>query len=261
MPSSPNAASSTPALWPPRLPNVPGGRYGEDEHDVAAARQAMWEAWEQAAQTTAARAEAADTGRRRRVTEQALEVARHETAQARTRAETLEHRAETARDQAVQARLELAAARQVLQRAEDDLLQTARERDDQRERAAAEQQAHAATADADRAREELRQVHARLAAAQAATGLVPPELADLGEGRWGVRLPAGSAVAAVTRDSDGVPALLLAGEHRDEHRGEPIRLADPARAGAAARALAAALLALTTVTGTFADTDASREMT
>ncbi|PZG22699.1 hypothetical protein C1I98_36550 [Spongiactinospora gelatinilytica] len=46
-----------------------------------------------------------------------------------------------------------------------------------------------------------------------------------------------------------------------EHRGEPIRLADPARAGAAARALAAALLVLTTATGTFADTDASREMT
>ncbi|MBB5781790.1 hypothetical protein [Nonomuraea jabiensis] len=76
----------------------------------------------------------------------------------------------------------------------EELRQSCAERDLQRERAvAAEQQAHAAQAEREREAEQVRELRDRLAAAQAAAGLVLPELADLsgdlGDDVHRVRLP------------------------------------------------------------------------
>ncbi|MER6582029.1 hypothetical protein [Nonomuraea sp. NPDC001023] len=123
--------------------------------------------------------------------------------------------------------------------AEDELRRAGTERDLQRERAAAaEQQAQAAEAGRERAGEQGRELRDRLAVAQAAAGLVLPDLADLsgdpGDGVRGVRLP--EAGLAVARQPDGAVVL--------HHQGRQIRLSDGRHAAAHGRALAAALLAL-----------------
>ncbi|QFY09345.1 hypothetical protein GBF35_24245 [Nonomuraea phyllanthi] len=93
-----------------------------------------------------------------------------------------------------------------------------------------------ATAEArlEMAERELQTLRRQLAAAQAATGLVVPPLADV-DGRPGVRLP-GGAFDAVTLQ-DGVVTL-----HRDD---SAIPLGDTSQSPAQARALSAALQAVT----------------
>ncbi|MEU1729321.1 hypothetical protein [Nonomuraea sp. NPDC005692] len=176
----------------------------------------------------------------------ARERAEHDSRQAQARAETAEGRAETARQEATQARLALAAAQgeaaaatRLQARAEEELRQAGTDRDLQRERAvAAEQQARAARAERDRDAEQVRELRDRLAAAQAAAGLVLPDLADLsgdlGDDVRGVRLP--EVGIAVARQPDGAVVL--------HHQGRQIRLSDGRHAAAHGRALAAALLAL-----------------
>ncbi|MEW9555393.1 hypothetical protein [Nonomuraea sp. NPDC050783] len=100
----------------------------------------------------------------------------------------------------------------------------------------------AAVADAQAGREraagEARELRERLAVAQAAAGLVLPELIDLsrdlGDGVRGVTLP--EAGITVARQPDGA-VLLHAGDLRH-------RLGDAEHAAAHARALDAALLAV-----------------
>ncbi|MDX3108837.1 hypothetical protein PW035_49040, partial [Nonomuraea angiospora] len=86
----------------------------------------------------------------------------------------------------------------------------------------------------DMAERELRTLRRQLAAAQAATGLVVPALADV-DGRPGVRLP-GGAIDAVTLQ-DGVVQL--------HHADCAILLGDASQSPAQARALSAALHAVT----------------
>ncbi|QFY10320.1 hypothetical protein GBF35_30130 [Nonomuraea phyllanthi] len=102
----------------------------------------------------------------------------------------------------------------------------------------AEQQALAAQAERERAAEQVRELRDRPAAAQTASGLVLPELADLngdiGDGVRGVILP--EAGIALARQPDGAVV--------PHHQGRRIRLGDPAHAPAHGRALAAGLLAV-----------------
>ncbi|MFI7423695.1 hypothetical protein [Nonomuraea sp. NPDC049684] len=102
----------------------------------------------------------------------------------------------------------------------------------------AEQQAHAAQAERERDAEQVRELRDRLAAAQAAAGLVLPDLADLsgdlGDGVRGVRLPGTGIVVA--RQPDGAVVL--------HHEDRQIRLGDGGHAAAHGRALAAGLLAV-----------------
>ncbi|MEV4374837.1 hypothetical protein AB0J71_47860 [Nonomuraea sp. NPDC049637] len=99
-------------------------------------------------------------------------------------------------------------------------------------------QARAAQAEREREAEQVWDLRERLAAAQAAAGLVLPDLADLsgdlGDGARGVRLP--EAGITVARDPDGAVVL--------HHQGREIRVGDGEHAPAHGRALAAALLAL-----------------
>ncbi|MEV3986701.1 hypothetical protein [Nonomuraea sp. NPDC049758] len=178
----------------------------------------------------------------------ARERAEHDSRQAQARAETAEGRAETARQEAAEARLalvaaqgEAAAAARLQARAEDELRQAATDRDLQRERAvAAEQQARAAQAERERDAEQVRELRERLAAAQTAAGLVLPDLADLGDGVRGVRLPETGIVVA--RHPDGAVVL--------HHEDRQIRLGDGKHAPAHGRALAAGLLAVSARVGT-----------
>ncbi|MEV4081898.1 hypothetical protein AB0J43_16660, partial [Nonomuraea fuscirosea] len=120
-----------------------------------------------------------------------------------------------------------------------------------RDQAAAAAAAH--TAETDRLREQLREENhrataatieaavtaARLEAAQAAAELVLPDpidlSRDLGDGVIGVVLPE-AAIGSVTREPDGAIVLY--------HQGHEIRLGGPERAPAHGRALAAAILAV-----------------
>ncbi|MGW4410361.1 hypothetical protein ACWEJ6_40430 [Nonomuraea sp. NPDC004702] len=138
---------------------------------------------------------------------------------------------------------EAAGAARLQARAEEELRQAGTERDLQRERAvAAEQQARAAQPERERDAEQVRELRDRLSAAQAAAGLVLPELADLsgdlGDGARGVTLP--EAGIDVARQLDGTVVL--------HHQNRQIRLGDGEYAAAHARALAAGLLALSSRT-------------
>ncbi|MCP2356974.1 hypothetical protein HD597_003994 [Nonomuraea thailandensis] len=81
---------------------------------------------------------------------------------------------------------------------------------------------------------ELRTLRRQLAAAQAATGMVVPALADV-DGRPGVRLPADTIDAVTVQD--GVVQL--------HHADRAIPLGDASQSPAQARALSAALQAVT----------------
>lgn len=104
-----------------------------------------------------------------------------------------------------------------------------------------EQRARAAEAERERAAEQAQELRDRLAAAQAAAGLVLPALtdlsSDLGAGARGVVLP-DAGIRVVARDPDGAVVLY--------HRSQEIRLGDPEHALAHSRALAAGLLAVST---------------
>ncbi|MFF0869977.1 hypothetical protein ACFYUV_50065 [Nonomuraea sp. NPDC003560] len=139
----------------------------------------------------------------------------------------------------VAAQGEAAGAARLQARAEDELRQARIDRDLQRERAvAAEQQARAAKAERERDAEQVRELRERLAAAQAAAGLVLPALADLsgdlGDGARGVALP--EADICVARQPDGAVVL--------HHQGRQIRLGEGEHVAAHGRTLAAALLAV-----------------
>ncbi|MEV3986282.1 hypothetical protein [Nonomuraea sp. NPDC049758] len=105
-------------------------------------------------------------------------------------------------------------------------------------RAQLQQQARADQVERERLADQVRELRDRLAAAQAAAGLVLPELADLsghlGDGVRGVTLS--GAGIAVARQPDGAVVL--------HHQDRQIRLGDGEHAPAHGRALAAALLAL-----------------
>ncbi|MGA4992123.1 hypothetical protein [Nonomuraea bangladeshensis] len=133
---------------------------------------------------------------------------------------------------AEQARAETRAVR-------DDLAERQRRFDEDRDRLQAQRdQARLAQATAETRLEmadrELQTLRRQLAAAQAATGLVVPPLADI-DGRPGVRLPAGGFHAVTLQD--GVVML-----HHDD---SVTPLADVLQSPAQARALSAALLAVT----------------
>ncbi|MFI7114859.1 hypothetical protein ACIBK9_51715 [Nonomuraea sp. NPDC050227] len=133
--------------------------------------------------------------------------------------ETAEGRAEEERQTAAQARVETAAVREQADRLRELL------RDESgRASAAALEAAVTAT---------------RLETAQAAASLTLPEpidlSSDLGDGVSGVVLP-DAAIQTVTREPDGTIVL--------HHHDTRIRLGDPQHAPARGRALAAALLAL-----------------
>ncbi|MEU6728872.1 hypothetical protein ABZ917_34630 [Nonomuraea wenchangensis] len=132
---------------------------------------------------------------------------------------------------AEQARAETRAVR-------DDLAERQRRFDEDRDRLQAQRdQARLAQATAETrlemAERELQTLRRQLAAAQAATGLVVPPLADV-DGRPGVRLP-GAAVHAVTLQ-DGVVLL--------HHGDDAFPLGDASQSPPRARALSAALQAV-----------------
>ncbi|RSM99535.1 hypothetical protein DMB42_42300 [Nonomuraea sp. WAC 01424] len=157
-----------------------------------------------------------------------------ELATARTALEEATGRLENLREEAAQERRRLESVREQM-----------REERDQERRARTEAETTAAkhvTAAETRlevTREELQQTRHRLAAAQAATRLALPEpidlSADFGDGVSGVVLP-DVGIEAVTRGLDG--AIVL------HHQDVRIPLGDPEHAPAHGRALAAALLAL-----------------
>ncbi|MGN9846680.1 hypothetical protein ACTMTI_52130 [Nonomuraea sp. H19] len=144
----------------------------------------------------------------------------------------------TTREQLDQATTSTEQARAETRAVRDDLAECQRRFEEERDRLQAEReqarlgQATAATR-LEMAERELQTLRRQLAAAQAATGLVVPPLADV-DGRPGVRLP-GGAFDAVTLQ-DGVVTL-----HRDN---SAIPLGDAPHSPVQARALSAALQAV-----------------